>query len=352
MKQDNPFTLTFGRQPGKLISRYEDFTEIVSTFTSDNSISQTYIITGVRGCGKTVLMTSVVKELLSYENWISADLNSTQDLLLEFSNRLADSMKKNNIFSEAGIDISIAGFGLGISGSKSEKDPVSIIENLLELAKKKNKRVIITIDEVTPNENMKKFASQFQIFVRKEYPVYLIMTGLYDSIYAIQNDPKLTFLLRSPKIILEPLSLNQISNQYKEIFNFDTETAQKFAKQTKGYALGFQALGLLYWEHKDELPYEKILTKYEELLDDFSYKKIWTSLSPVEKQILSVISTGKLFKSKEIREKINMPINSFSKYRERLINKGIIISPAHGILEFALPRFSSIINSYIAFEEN
>ena len=40
------------------------------------------------------------------------------------------------------------------------------------------------------------------------------MTGLYENIYAIQNDPALTFLLRTPKIKLEPLSLAQITKVY------------------------------------------------------------------------------------------------------------------------------------------
>ncbi len=33
----------------------------------------------------------------------------------------------------------------------------------------------------------------------------------------------------------------------------------------------------------------------------------------------------------------------FSRYRERLIKKGILYSPAHGKLIFALPRFKEFI---------
>ena len=69
------------------------------------------------------------------------------------------------------------------------------------------------------------------------------MTGLYENIFAIQNDAQLTFLLRSPTI-------------------------------TKGYALAFQAFGFLYWDYKDQLPLEEILVKFDEILDDFAYRKI------------------------------------------------------------------------------
>ncbi len=63
MKKNNPFTLTFGKQPNEYISRYENTDMILSTFEADNPISQAYLIEGIRGSGKTVLMTSITNEL-------------------------------------------------------------------------------------------------------------------------------------------------------------------------------------------------------------------------------------------------------------------------------------------------
>jgi len=40
MKKNNPFTLTFGKQPNEYISRYETTDMILSTFEADNPISQ------------------------------------------------------------------------------------------------------------------------------------------------------------------------------------------------------------------------------------------------------------------------------------------------------------------------
>lgn len=313
MHENNPFTLTFGREPSTTIARLEDINQIVSSFSAANPTCQTYMISGLRGSGKTVLMTTVVKELLKEENCFSVDLNSSVDLLEDFAMRLADACKKNSNLTEGGIDISLAGFGIGLSGSKIERDNVSKIESLLEYAKKKNKRIIITIDEVISNESMKVFASQFQIFVRKEYPVYLIMTGLYENIYAIQNDSQLKFLLCSPKIIMDPLSIQQIINKYKKIFELDENKAIKLAAITKGYALAFQALGYLYWEYKDELLFEQILEKFDELLGDFAYRKIWESLSATDKKIINIFSDNKKIKVADIRENLSMTPPSFFK---------------------------------------
>ena len=350
MKTDNPFSLSFGRQPTTSVNRLEDLNEITSAFCANNPVYQTYLISGLRGSGKTVLMTTVVKELVKTGNWISVDLNSSVDLLEDFAMRLSDACKKTTNLTEGGIDISLAGFGIGLSGSKGERDNVSKIESLLEYAKKKNKRVIITIDEVIPNESMRIFASQFQIFVRKEFPVFLIMTGLYENIFAIQNDSQLTFLLRSPKIMMEPLSILQIKNLYQTIFNLDEKGSLKFAALTKGYALAFQALGFLYWDYKDQLPFDEILNKFDELLDNFAYKKIWESLSTTEKKIVGVFEKKDKLKVNEIRETLSMTSPVFSKYRERLLNKGILTTTEYGSLELTLPRFGIFAKLYLAYE--
>lgn len=208
--------------------------------------------------------------------------------------------------------------------------------------------MIITIDEVTHDDNMRKFASQFQIFVRKEYPVYLLMSGLYENIYAIQNDPALTFLLRTPKIRLEPLSLNQISRQYARIFDIPVKKAAELARITKGYAFAFQAFGLLYYEYKDSQSLNEILFRLDDMLDDFVYKKIWESMTENERRITLNIPEDEI-KVADLCDKIHMKTNIFSKYRKRLIQKKIIISSRHGYVASVLPRFSIIAEIYSQF---
>lgn len=342
---NNPFSLSFGKSPNKLISRYDYANQIISTFNSDNPVSNAYLIEGVRGCGKTVLMTSIEKELAQEKNWIIIDLNSTQDLLSDFAIRLVDSCKKLTDIFKKGFNLSVAGFGIGINGEEQNRNSVSIICELLEKLSKKNKKVLITIDEVMNGDNMRHFASEFQILLRKDFQIFLLMTGLYENIYAIQNDPALTFLLRTPKIKLEPLSLAQITKVYKNVFNTDDETSKKLAQITKGYAFAFQALGLLYFDYKDSLPLDKILLKFDDLLDDFVYRKIWEGLSNQDKNVLLAITDSKI-QVGDVCKKLNMTSATFSKYRERLLNRGIIHSPQHGYVEIILPRFNEVIKYY------
>ena len=56
----NPFELTFGIKPNNFISRIKESDEIISTFTNESS-NKVYLITGVRGSGKTVVLTHIYK---------------------------------------------------------------------------------------------------------------------------------------------------------------------------------------------------------------------------------------------------------------------------------------------------
>ncbi len=345
MKKNNPFTLTFGKQPGEYISRYENTDTIVSTFEADNPISQVYLIEGVRGSGKTVLMTAIANIFSERDEWVVVDLNSTQDLITDFAQRLYAECNKIPNLLKSGFSVSVAGFGVGVNGTGQTQDNVGIIDSILSSLKKKHKKVLITIDEAMPSENMKFFASQFQIFIRKDYPIYLLMTGLYENIYAIQNDPALTFLLRTPKINMEPLSIPQITKQYKAIFKLETEDAHKMALITKGYAFAFQALGMLYYEYNDTLQWDEILSKFDDLLDDFVYKKIWEGLSEKDRELVRVIGTGVTSVS-DICEKLQISNTSFPRYKERLLKKGVLSIAGRGLVELSLPRFAEVVELY------
>ena len=71
MAKNNPFTLSFGKSPNEIISRYELVNDIIDTFQSENPISNAYLIEGLRGTGKTVLMTTIEKELEKEKNTIT-----------------------------------------------------------------------------------------------------------------------------------------------------------------------------------------------------------------------------------------------------------------------------------------
>lgn len=344
--KSNPFTLTFGKQPNLLISRGAETGQIINTYNSENPVTQTYLIEGIRGSGKTVMMTTIAKELEESPDWVVVNLNAARNLLDDLARTLKNAVKRIPNLLKQGVSVSVAGIGVGINGTEEKSDSVSEIEDILRLLKKKDKKLLITIDEVLHDENMRIFASEFQIFLREEYPVFLIMTGLYENLNSIQNDPQLTFLLRSPKIKIEPLSIPAIVREYEDAFDIDEDTAKLLAHATKGYAFAFQALGALYWDNRKSLSIEKIIKRLDGLLDEFVYRKIWEGLSSQEKKFISAMDDENSMTAVEICEKSGIKKSSVAKYRERLINIGVIYSPEYGRVALSLPRFSHVISLY------
>ena len=77
----NPFTLTFGKSPLELVERPVQTKEIIDTFTAEQINQQMFIITGVHGSGKTVMMTEISQKLRENDQWIVIELNPATDLL-------------------------------------------------------------------------------------------------------------------------------------------------------------------------------------------------------------------------------------------------------------------------------
>lgn len=339
---ENPFSLTFGKEPLSLINRNLQNDEIIESFKADNPIFQVCMITGVRGSGKTVAMTTIANALRKDDHWLVVDLNPERNLLNALAAELNNNRDIIDYLKNAQINnISAFGFGIGASNSKDIKDITVLLNAIFEKVTKENKRVLVTIDEVTANQNVKEFVSQFQIFIRKNYNVFLLMTGLYENIYDLQNEKSLTFLYRAPKIELKPLSISLIMQKYKEIFTLEDDNALAMARATEGYPFAYQVLGYLCFKNKTS--YENVIFEFDSYLEEYVYEKIWSELSNVDKVILSAMAKIASTKVANIRDVLNMDSNNFNVYRKRLLRKGIVKNSAYGHLNFSLPRFREFV---------
>ena len=335
---NNPFCLTFGKEPYQLISRYVPMNEILSAFTEERPSQQVYMITGVRGSGKTVFMNSISKELNEDNDWVVIELNSSGELLKELAEKLYS-------INESGVNLSILGFGVELKKNESIGSSIEVaIENMLEKLSKKNKRVLISIDEVSNSKEMRTFAGAFQIFLRHDLPLFLLMTGLYENINSLQNEKNLTFLYRAPKIYLKPLNLSSMCDVYENTLTLSHEESLKLAKETKGYSFAFQVIGYFCFKYKGN--YERAKREICQYLDDYVYDKIWLELPEKEKQIMITIAVDKINEVASIKDKTGFKSNEFSVYRDRLLKKGILESHSRGNLEIALPFLDTYIKEH------
>ena len=343
---NNPFELTFGLKPSNYISRLKQSDEIISNFKSRTG-NKSFLITGVRGTGKTVMLSHISKQFENEKNWIVIELIPNYDMLEQFASALYDSSIMNKIFNNKTFGFSFSGISFSIRGEKPITNVISLIEVLLDRIKKSEKSVLIAVDEVSNNDFVKTFTQAFQLLIRKDYPIHLLMTGLYQNIYELQNDKDLTFLYRAPKISLEPLNLAAITNSYQELLNITKEEALLLAKETKGYAYAYQVLGHLVFEKQNPKLDDKLYAKYDQYLEEYVYEKMYSELSSNDKKILKAFTSDDINSVDNLLLKSKMKKNVFSVYRDRLIKRGIIESPEYGKLLLKLPRFYEFLERQI-----
>ena len=343
MKKNNPFELTFGLKPDNYISRIKQSEEIISSFSSKRS--GVYMIVGPRGTGKTVMLSSVANYFEHLDDWIVIELIPSFDMLDQLASKLYDSSLFHRIIDGKTFGFSFHGISFSIKGEKPVTNVLSLLEIIFNKIKAKNKKVLICIDEISNNEFARPFVQSFQFLLRKEFPVSLLMTGLYQNIYDLQNDKTLTFLYRAPKISLDPLNLAAIASSYVELLGTDEKTALELAKTTNGYAYAYQVLGYLLFEKSSCSLDADTLRTFDQYLQEYVYEKTWTELSSNDKKVLLSFKNDSEEDVASLLKASNFDKQTFSVYRDRLIKRGVVVSTGYGKLKLTLPRFFEFIKT-------
>ena len=339
----NPYTLSFGKEPTQRISRLFAQHEILDNFAQKEPQQHVYVITGVRGVGKTVFLTEITERISKQDAWITVELNPNRNLLESLVAKLSSENTLAQIFQRAKINLSFFGFGLEVLGAAPITDVEVALEQMLKSIKKQGKHLLITIDEISNTKEMREFVSAFQILIRKELPVYLLVTGLYENIRELQNTKNLTFLYRAPRLDLGPLNQGAIIASYKKTFGLQDEQARHMARLTSGYSFAFQVLGYLTWQaHGD---YQSILDTYRQYLEEYVYEKVWSELSEKDRFVARGIATTESGKVAEVRKNLHMESNEFNPYRQRLVRKGIVNGDKRGYVYFTLPFFGEFVKT-------
>ncbi len=341
IQNNNPFNVSFGEEPKEVIKRIDEYDQIVENFTSSNPSSKALIISGPRGVGKTVLMAQIKKAFDSKQDWIVVDVNPFTNMLEDFAGKLYDKGKLKKLFLSHEFSFSFHGVSFSLSGRDPITNVNALLEVMLKYLKKKNKKVLVLIDDIDSNDNVKAFIYSYQSFLRDSYDIFLLMTGLFENISELENSNNLTFLLRTPKIFLKPLNSRAITMSYENIFSLSQEEAIKLTKLTCGYAYGYQLLGDILCKNNTIKISKKILNEYDLSLEDNVYAKIWQSLTNKEQDICFAITKSN--KVADILEYTTLNNSSLQVYKKRLEKKGIIDASTRGKISFVLPRFKEFV---------
>lgn len=350
----NPFTTTFSKIPANTYIPTEQEQEIIENFSYDEPSESVYKITGVRGSGKTVLLAKVEEEFASDDNrkkgWCVYRLSPSRDMLMQLASYMDKEglVKRKKNSKSVNISASVLGSGGGIGLSTTNNNDIFDIgieiDNMLQEFQKKDKRILVGVDEVSKTPEMIVFASEFGKWIRAGYPIYLVCTGLYENIEQLYNVNNLTFFRRATTIKTEPLNEVRMVNTYRKNLDVDMELAKEMASDTKGYPYAFQQMGVLYFKKSESEDYMDVIFDLKTELYAYSYEKIWEELTIEDRALVSILSNDDELKREDILNKMEKP-NNYSVYRDRLLKRGIIKS-RQGYISLALPYFGEYIKEY------
>ena len=356
MSTINPFTRTPGVAGDAFIDmHYAD--EIINNFESDISSKYVYKIVGLRGSGKSVEYRKVINKLSDKKGWLvytlSAAGNPVSTLIARLSKEsfIDDKIRKTTVSAggSAKADALIVQGEADFEVTRTSEvntlyfSAEAELTDMIQKANDKGYKVLVGIDDIAKTPEMVKFLSIWgAMLLDDKKKIYFVCTGLTKNIEDFTEEPNLTFFKRSEPIETGPLNKYAIALMYRKLLGVDEAESVKLAKFTCGYAYAYQVLGSLYFEKKQQDPFESIIPAFDRILFGDSYDLIWKSLTKAEQELVIRIALSDSGKVAEIKSQMSHP-QGFDSLRQRIKNKHLINTEERGYLKIDLPRFKNYI---------
>ena len=197
-------TTLFGTSPSQEISQTDIIADVVAKFESRRASFRVFFVYGPREYGKTMFLSRISNAFAGKDDWIVIDVNPGVNMLESLAFQLYDECNAEHLFANAEVNLSRNENAFLLEGEHVASVD-TVLEIMLTELRKQKKKVLITVDGVTNNSYMRVFAHAFQRFLREDFLVYLLMSGLYNDIHNLERAKTMTFLARAPRIELGPL---------------------------------------------------------------------------------------------------------------------------------------------------
>lgn len=360
----NPFTPNFGQIPLVLAGRDQLINEISQAFdNAPGDPSLTSILIGARGTGKTALLSLLANEAQS-KGWIAVNVPCIEGMLENIIQGAVHAASHVIDPSPTAHPTSITiGQMLGLEWEREQTaEPTWYIRmiQLLDKLAQQNIGLVITVDEVRPSlPEMVQLASYYQLFVRSEYKVALLMAGLPSQVSSLVNNDVLTFLRRASQYHLgriEPqdtkMALQQTAEESGK--SFTPSALQKATQATDGFPFMMQLVGYRSWQASREsevIDDHDVEVGIERAAEDMKSRVLRATLSELSENDLAfleaMLEDEKVSQTSDIAKRIGKTDGYTSQYRRRLLERGIIRAQGRGKVAFEIPMLREYLPEYL-----
>lgn len=380
----NPYSPGAGAPPPELVGREATLAqaEILLGRIKNGKPEKSFLMTGLRGVGKTVLLVEIQKksEKIGYKT-IFIEVHEDKSLgallapylrtLLYSLDRMAGIGNKakralsvlRGFIGSLKIAYGDISIGLDIEpelGSADSGDIEIDLPQLLvavgEAALNSGCAIAILVDEIQylSQKELGALIMAMHKLQQRQLPILLIGAGL----------PVLPGLAGESKSYAERLfnfpNIGELSkaDTYKALrdpaiaigVDFEEKALEKIYEMTKGYPYFLQEWGYKAWNKAKSSPitYTIVNLATQEVikqLDDNFFRVRFDRLTPGERSFLRTMAElgGGPYKAGDIADKIHVKVSALSSTRANLMKKGMIYSPSYGYISFTVPLFDQFM---------
>lgn len=380
----NPFSPGAGSPPPELVGRDEilEKSKVLLGRVLQGRSEKSLLLVGLRGVGKTVLLNEIehMSKDAGYhtiaveaheDKSIAALLTPHLRRLLFELDRMAGLSEKvrrglgvlKSFVSGIKVKVGETEFGLDIEPERGtadsgdlEVDLANLFIAVAEAAQDRKTAVALLIDEIQylSEEELSALIMAMHKMQQRRLPLVLLGAGL----------PILTRLAGESKSYAErlfefpmigPLSSSDAVKALQDPvvrahIRFSHDAVQEIIRLTQGYPYFIQEWGYQAWNHAGRSPIsltdvQKATATVVKRLDQNFFRVRFDRLTPREKEYLRAMAHlgPGAQRSSDIAEVLGVTVNSLGPMRAKLINKGMIYSPAYGDMAFTVPLFDEFM---------
>lgn len=380
----NPFSPGAGSPPPELVGRDPilEQARILLGRVKQKKPEKSMLLTGLRGVGKTVLLNEIGRlAKASAYHTIAIEAHEDKPLgpllapylrtVLYELDRMAgagDKVKRGlavlrGFVGAFKLTVNDFTFGLDIEPEKGvadsgdlEIDLPNVFVAIGEAAENRNSAVAILIDEIQYFDE-KEFASLIMAMHKiqqHQLPLVLLGAGLpilprlagESKSYAerLFSFPSVGALSAADarKALQDPAQAAGVA--------FEPAALDEIVRLTKGYPYFVQEWGYQAWNLADSSPITAAIVQHATAtvtprLDANFFRVRFDRLTPSEKRFLRAIAQlgPGTHRSSDVADALKVQIGSLGPVRAKLIEKGMIYSPAHGEVAFTVPLFDEFM---------
>lgn len=376
----NPYAPGAGTLPPELAGRDEIIEQVsIQLDRCRNGLAfRSFLMVGLRGVGKTVLLNHLALEAESKGFAIvSVETPEKRSLPALLIPALRSSLLRLNHLSAAGemgkkalralggfvsamkLKYEDIEFGIDLGSEPGVADSGDLESDLVDLfiqlglaAKEKNTAFALFIDEVQYIEE-NEFAALIMALhksTQKQLPIALVGAGLPQLVgQAGRAKSYAERLFLYPEIgpLTDVAAKEAIEVPAKKLgVDYQPLALQEILKQTKGYPYFLQEWGKHCWQCAANSPVTEVDAQNATLLAiselDASFFRVrFDRLTPGEKKYLRAMAElgAGPHRSGDIAHLLKKEVQAVAPTRANLINKGMIYSPEHGDNSFTVPLF-------------